>query len=87
MAFVDINTALVRNVAGDLENVGHLLAQSIQLATDAQGALRSYESAERAPQIKALLAQWLEESPQIMQRVQHFAQFLDGVATTYESIR
>jgi hypothetical protein len=87
MTFVNINTTLVRTVSGDLTDVAQLISQSIQTATDAQTALRSYESAERAPQIKALLVQWLDEAPLIMQRVQQFSQFLDGVATTYESIR
>ena len=87
MTFVDINTMQVRNVASDLRDVAGKITQSIGTADDAQNALRSYESAERAPQIKALLTQWLEVAPAMFQRVQQFSEFLDNVATTYEGIQ
>lgn len=80
---VDINTVVVQQTSGSLSEVAQKIAQAIEMARNAQTAIQSYQSEERAPQIKSLLTQLLDEAPQIQGRVQNFSEFLSGVAATY----
>jgi hypothetical protein len=86
MTFVDINTTVVQQGASDLSEVGQKIGQGIANATEAQTAIQGYESPERAPKIKQYLVQFLEAAPAIQKRVQEFSTFLEGVATTYNSM-
>jgi len=86
MGFVNVDTVVVQQGASDLSEVGQKIGQGISYATEAQAAIQYYESPERAPQIKQYLAQFLEAAPQIQKRVQDFSTYLEGVATTYNSI-
>ncbi len=86
MAYVDINTQIVRQGASDLMEVYQKIGNFINLSTDAQTVINDYESPERAPTIKKYLQELLDAAPGIHVRAKDFSDFLTGVAQTYESI-